>query len=236
MISTRLVATKKGTMVFCFILLSFMFINNRRSKNTTCLLNIDKKEQTFMYRRRPCSCSRQLSQQDSNVLIIDETSSSLCSQYSTLRGFHQRIISISMFGFIPKSVFDRNSSITYLYQLIADMNKLYPDWTLRVYHDSTIESELVCSIECTYDNVDFCNASSLGRLGSVSSFVPPKIWRFLPAGDDHVDIMVSRDLDSPLTLRELAAVDEWISLGKAWHTMRDHPMHFVVMLGKKVHI
>lgn len=233
MIPTRLITTKKIVMVLCSILLSLMFISNRRSVKHAYLLNIDKKEQTFVYRRQPCSCSRPLSRQDSNILIIDETSSSLCSQYSTLRGFHQRIISISMFGFVPKSVFDRNSSITYLYQLIADMNKLYPDWILRVYHDSTIESELICSIECTYNHVDFCNASALGSLGSVSSFVPPKIWRFLPAGDDHVDIMASRDLDSPLTLRELAAVNEWISSGKAWHTMRDHPMHFVAMLGKK---
>jgi hypothetical protein len=33
--------------------------------------------------------------------------------------------------------------------------------------------------------------------------------------------------------RELEAVKEWIASGKAWHAMRDHPMHFVPMLGTR---
>ena len=57
---------------------------------------------------------------------------------------------------------------------------------------------------------------------------------FLPAGDGLVDIMGSRDLDSPLTKRELDAVNEWISSNKEWHSMRDHPWHVVPMLGKNV--
>ena len=65
-------------------------------------------------------------------------------------------------------------------------------------------------IECAYNHVDFCNASALGNLGSVSDYMPPKIWRFLPAGDLLVDIMGSRDLDSPLPQRELDAVNEWV--------------------------
>ena len=42
---------------------------------------------------------------------------------------------------------------------------------------------------------------------------------------------MSRDLDSPLTKRERAAVDVWIASNKSFHTMRDHPMHGVPMLG-----
>ena len=39
-----------------------------------------------------------------------------------------------------------------------------------------------------------------------------------------------RDLDSRFSSREAAAVEEWISSGKAIHAMRDHPWHPVAML------
>jgi hypothetical protein len=42
---------------------------------------------------------------------------------------------------------------------------------------------------------------------------------------------MSRDLDSALTRRERAAVDEWLASNKSFHSMRDHPMHGVPMLG-----
>ena len=63
----------------------------------------------------------------------------------------------------------------------------------------------------------------------------PRSWRFLatldpqvlhPAFPDlspKVDLMVSRDLDSRLTMREVAAVREWEESGAALHVMRDHP-------------
>lgn len=42
---------------------------------------------------------------------------------------------------------------------------------------------------------------------------------------------MSRDLDSALTKRERAAVDFWLASNKSFHSMRDHPMHGVPMLG-----
>jgi hypothetical protein len=42
---------------------------------------------------------------------------------------------------------------------------------------------------------------------------------------------MSRDLDSALTPRERAAVDAWLASNKSFHSMRDHPMHGVPMLG-----
>ena len=55
-------------------------------------------------------------------------------------------------------------------------------------------------------------------------------WRFHPA--DHKDsIMISRDTDSRLNLREKAAVDEWLAGDKDFHVMRDHPYHRTEILG-----
>ena len=42
--------------------------------------------------------------------------------------------------------------------------------------------------------------------------------------------MVSRDLDSRLTTREQAAVQEWLHTGLAFHVMRDNPMHGALIL------
>lgn len=175
----------------------------------------------------PPSCSCRSS-------LINETYPSFCSNYSTSRGLHQRIISISMYISKDQSRFSINTSIDYLYQLIDDMKSKYPEWILRIYHDETIPKDLVCSIECTYSFVDFCNTSALGNLGRLSGYIPAKIWRFLPIGDPLVDIIASRDLDSPLTQREVDAVTDWLSSGKAWHVMRDHPFHVAPMLGKKI--
>jgi hypothetical protein len=141
-----------------------------------------------------------------------------------------------MYGPRENSRFGINASIEYLYELINDVKIKYPGWILRIYHDRTIKDDIICSIECTYNNVDFCNTTSLGNLGSLSNYIPAKIWRFLPVGDELVDIMASRDLDSPISQRELDAVNEWISSGKAWHAMRDNPMHFVPMLGKRIFV
>jgi len=47
----------------------------------------------------------------------------------------------------------------------------------------------------------------------------------------QVDLYLSRDLDSRFSDREVSAVDEWLSIGKAIHSMRDHPNHNVPLLG-----
>ena len=189
-------------------------------------------DENLSYRRQDCTCTRPIRVDQKKGLVVDEASPSLCSQYATLRGAHQRVMAISMYGPKENAMFAMNASLNFLHELIADMTTIYPGWILRVYHDASIRDDIVCPIECAHTNVDFCNASSLIHLGNVAEYMPPKIWRFLPAGDPLVDIMGSRDLDSPLTPRELAAVNEWLATDQPWHAMRDHPLHTVPMLGK----
>ena len=55
-------------------------------------------------------------------------------------------------------------------------------------------------------------------------------WRFYPASENDVDIVISRDTDSRLSLREKAAVDEWLASKKSFHVMRDHPDHGILIL------
>ena len=56
-------------------------------------------------------------------------------------------------------------------------------------------------------------------------------WRFYAASDPNVDVVISRDTDSRLTLREKAAVDEWLDSDKDFHIMRDHPCHAAPIMG-----
>lgn len=233
--STRLIAV--FLLLIFFGIIRWFFDGSlayNQTKISTLFSSFDNinKDLIFLYRREKCSCTRPVYGSESNLLIIDETSTSLCSHYSTLRGFHQRIIAISMYGPKENAIFGMNESLKFLLELIDDTKNTYPGWILRVYHDTSIKENIICPIECAYNHVDFCNASALGSLGSVSDYIPPKIWRFLPVGDPLVDIVASRDLDSPLPQRELDAVNEWLSTGKAWHVMRDHPLHTVPMLGK----
>ena len=49
----------------------------------------------------------------------------------------------------------------------------------------------------------------------------------------QVDVLLSRDLDSRFSFREVAAVHEWLqtSPGKSIHAMRDNPAHNIGLLG-----
>ncbi|CAF3425575.1 unnamed protein product [Rotaria sp. Silwood1] len=138
------------------------------------------------YRQRlECTCYRHdLPPLDFNLTSNPaQNPSSLCNQYATRRGPHQRIISISLYGPKENKRFQYNQSLSFLHELINDMNTIYPDnFTLRIHHDDTISlSDVICPIECRHHNVDFCNMES-------KLFIPPKIWRFIPAGDPLVDI------------------------------------------------
>ena len=145
---------------------------------TTKTLNVD-------YRRRPeCTCLRPGLPVVPNYFLSKTNNRHLpfCSHYASQRGPNQRIISISVFGPKVKKIII-NQTLNYLRLLIKDVNTIYPDgFILRIYHDTTINAkDVICPVECKYLNVDFCD---IGH----KAFIPPKIRRFIPAGDPLVDI------------------------------------------------
>ncbi len=56
----------------------------------------------------------------------------------------------------------------------------------------------------------------------------------LPLLDDMVDILMSRDTDSPVFPRESDAVAEWLASNQTFHLMRDHPAHCRFFMGCKL--
>ena len=51
------------------------------------------------------------------------------------------------------------------------------------------------------------------------------MWRFEAIDNFDVGIMMSRDTDTRILLREQKAVEQWVNSDKAFHIMRDHPWH-----------
>jgi len=151
-----------------------------------------------------------------------------CSSVAETRGVGQKVVSFSWFGERDSRYF-RGIGIN-LYRLW----KYYPSWVMRVYLDPVVSEpralQDLCALSCTSQSFDLCSVRSLPRYGDISSMFG-MVWRFLPMADPYVDIMVSRDLDSRLSSREVAAVNDWMSSGLPFHAMRDHNQHENPILG-----
>lgn len=99
---------------------------------------------------------------------------------------------------------------------------LLPGWSCRFYHDDSVPPALV---------------AELNRLGAETVAMPAGsgpsqglYWRFLAADDPTVARFLCRDCDSRPTLRETAAVEEWMASGLPFHVMRDHLLHTDLIL------
>lgn len=102
------------------------------------------------------------------------------------------------------------------------VKKFYPGFISRFYIDNNCKKELIDTIKG--DNVEIVLVDSKGSFDGM-------FWRFWVAEDPDVDIFMSRDCDSRISEREVAAVNEWLKSDKDFHIMRDHPFHSVSILG-----
>ena len=100
--------------------------------------------------------------------------------------------------------------------------EIYPGWLCRFYVGSNTPFGIVHQLN-KFDHVQIVQK----KIGDWRGM----FWRFEPASEDGVEAMISRDTDSRLSLREKAAVDEWLASDKGFHIMRDHPYHKFPVLG-----
>lgn len=173
-------------------------------------------------------------------LSIEEYTKSIftCNMFTSLRrGKKQKVISYTLFNKNPFYY----EKIRYLSKQIR---KFYPDWSMRVYHDWSINKSIICDIECQrdddgelIDNADFCDISNFKtvsdrKLVRPVKYVLPRMWRFLAIGDSFIDFMMSRDIDSYIFQREVKSVRIWLKSDKLFHIMRDSPgHHFPILAG-----
>lgn len=105
--------------------------------------------------------------------------------------------------------------------LLAEQH--YPDWKIRVYVDS--KNFLMSKSRFENGNVEL--------IESKIEFQNQGLFeRFKPMFESDIDIWVSRDLDSRISSREAAAVNEWLQFGSILHVMRDSHNHsYPIMAG-----
>ena len=103
----------------------------------------------------------------------------------------------------------------------AMMSKhIYPDWQCWFYCHTTVQPDIIEQL------IAFDHVRIIRQTDNLGYF-----WRFYPNDEPDVDYFISRDTDSRLSLKEKAAVDEWLASGKSAHTMRDHPNHRRAFMG-----
>mmetsp|Transcript_34525 Transcript_34525/g.69763 ORF Transcript_34525/g.69763 Transcript_34525/m.69763 type:complete len:412 (-) Transcript_34525:49-1284(-) len=116
--------------------------------------------------------------------------------------------------------------------------KIYPGWQVRVYHPPDLFADFKVKLDAVGDHVKLVDVSADTPQWVYSSVannvtagaadderIDPTMWRFLVASDPTVSVYAIRDCDSVLSLREKAAVDEWLASGKKFHLMHDHALH-----------
>ncbi|NPV13126.1 MAG: hypothetical protein HPY57_15270 [Ignavibacteria bacterium] len=128
----------------------------------------------------------------------------------------KKIISFCLWGNNPKYTIGaiKNAHLT---------NKIYPGWISRFY----------CSSKSTPNDIikELKNINNVEIVMTLNDGWVCMFDRFLPASENDVEVMISRDTDSRLNLREKYAVDEWLKSNKSFHIMRDHPYHGTEILG-----
>ena len=100
---------------------------------------------------------------------------------------------------------------------------LFPGWVCRFYIGKSTPQEIIDKLN-SFSNTENIIMDEEGNWEGM-------FWRFLPASESDVEIMLSRDCDSRLSVREKSAIDEWLSSDKDFHIMRDHPYHQAAILG-----
>ena len=124
----------------------------------------------------------------------------------------KKIISFSLWGDNPKYTVGAIKNA-----LLAQI--IYPEWICRFYIGNDVPQHIRNQLDDL--NVEIMEMGDSGWNGM--------FWRFFAA--DSYDIVICRDTDSRLNLRERVAVDEWLSSDKDFHIMRDHPYHNTEILG-----
>jgi len=105
---------------------------------------------------------------------------------------------------------------------------LYPDFECWFYiHKDTVPKEIVDKLNSLE------NTKIIFKSGDLTNEnCKPRMWRYEPIDDLEVEIMLSRDTDTRILMREKLAVDEWLLSENLFHIMRDHPHHnFCILAG-----
>lgn len=115
----------------------------------------------------------------------------------------KKIVSTSVYGNSPRY-------ITGAIRQFELTKKFYPEWEYRIYTDDKIKFSSIANE---------ANIIEMDKGHGV-------FWRFLPMFEDENNIVIVRDSDGRITLREQMAVYEWVNSNNKFHIFRDHEAHY----------
>lgn len=98
---------------------------------------------------------------------------------------------------------------------------IYPGWKVVIYCAESVPKAVWMKL----------GKAGAEVRGPVEGVFNEMFWRFCVADDAQFERFIIRDCDSRLSRREALAVQEWIDSGLNWHSMRDHPHHWLPMGG-----
>eukprot|EP00727_Mastigamoeba_balamuthi_P014248 m51a1_g9446 hypothetical protein (308) ;mRNA; f:483313-484521 len=116
----------------------------------------------------------------------------------------------------------RSNSVQYLFSGALEnadlLHQFFPGTIARIYASNIPVEELKPLMEKPNIEIWTCQAtlSTPGRM---------REYRFLAYDDPKVQVLLCRDLDSHVALREMLAVNEWLASDLLLHSMHDHPQH-----------
>jgi hypothetical protein len=117
----------------------------------------------------------------------------------------KRVVSVSLWGDNPRYIEGarKNAYLSEMY---------YPNWEFRIYAEPHLHTQLK-EIPATI-------------LPPICEWANGRFWRFAPAFEVGVEVMICRDCDSRIGKREAMCVDEWLRSSKKYHVIRDHERHY----------
>jgi hypothetical protein len=126
--------------------------------------------------------------------------------------------------FISYSLWGDNKVYTYgIVESVLNNRRLLPEWTTRVHHNDTVPSNILEWLKAQEDvqlvrhEGSECKASNM-------------FWRFEDLFLKDAVVLI-RDADSRVSVREVRMVNEWLASDKDFHIIRDHQGHRVPILG-----
>ena len=93
--------------------------------------------------------------------------------------------------------------------------RFFPGFTVRYYYGKSVP-KWVLSTLLLFENVELVKVDD--EEDSVA-----RTWRFMACCDPDVDVVLSRDVDARLSLREAEAHQEFMDSNFNFHIIRDHP-------------
>jgi protein O-GlcNAc transferase len=122
-----------------------------------------------------------------------------------------KLLSFAVWGNDPKYLLGATKNAVLAHDI-------YPGWKCRFYVSQEVPYPWIYNLK-KINNTEVIQVPKIGDW--TFSFN-----RFLAMSEENIEVMVSRDADSRLCMREKYAVDEWLNSDKGFHIMKDHPWHY----------